>query len=309
MTIISAYSIKPSFAASDVADENDSRNKREAKRKSASESPRMRQAERKNAEKLLSDALQLASNKAQRQSILESDAQSSAKRALDFIRAEHDSQHIDPDLSLDITDSNVSQKPPSKTITVPVRTEEKSLKFITVPVCAEEKPAQLSDCSKKLLEIESRLIGNHLRADLVEVLENLEGFNFELNNTKGISVLTTKPSNVIDTFNHDIDSMNCSIDFIEGYCEASSFNDEIKQKISNELNKSKSLLNQINVIDLPSNFPAGTVESIALQIAIVNAQKSLEFNLKFNANRTNSDNRKEAKNREDTLVLATLRSI
>lgn len=298
MTIISAYSIKPSLASSDVADENDARKRREAKRKLVNEPPLMRQAERKVSEKLLSDALQLASKKAQRHSILELDTRSSAKGALEFIHAELDSGHpgtVRSDLESPITNNKEIKEQPAKAIAVLDH--------------AEEKPLQLAGCLKKLIDIESSLVGSYRRADSSEVLEKLKNFNFQLINPELIAVSPLININDIDAFDHDFDSMNCCIDFIEGYCEASSFSDDMKKNISSELNTVKSLLSSINELVLPSTLSSGAIDAVTMQIATENIKNSSGSKHVFNENSLSAVRRKVDKNREDTLPLATLRSI
>ncbi len=293
MTIISSYSISPSFAASDAADENDARNRRVAKRKIVNEPPLMRQAERKNSEKLLSEAMQLASYKAQRQLILDRDTESSANRSLELMRAGLDSAR--------------SEAMP-ETASARVSTEQ-SGKLIAGTVSPEEKSLQCADFAKELHEIESGLAGIFRRGDPAGFLENLKNFSFQLSGTKHNLELQTKKSLGIDILEHDLESMNCSLEFIEGYCDASSFSDEMKKKISDELVGVKLLLNPVDTTGLSAKLPEGVIEAVALQVATVNVQKSLGSNPNSNDYKANAVKRKEAKDREDSLPLATLRSI
>lgn len=297
MTITSSFPIGPSIAASDVTDENDARNRREAKRKLVSNPPLMRQAERKNSEKLLSEAMQFASNKAQRQSLLERETQSLAQRALK-------SNHA-------VLDSTLSDRLPEVTIGNEIK--EQSEKTITVPARTEGKLLELADCSKRMLEIESSLVGAYRFADSSEILEKITNFSVQLKDSKLIQELAKKQTNNADIPDHDLESLNCSIDFIEGYCEASSFSDELKKKISYELNELQSLLNSFSNSTDASSFsaklPDSAIVAIAVQVASENAQKPPGSKPGFDENKSSADIRKQAKNREDTLPLATLRSI
>lgn len=286
MTIISSYSITPSFAASDAADENDARNRRVAKQKLVKELPVMRQAERKNSEKLLSEAMQLASDKAQRQSILHRDTESSANRSLALVRAELDSEHAG-------TSKKIGQ----------------SVKPVAVTVSPEEKSLQCADLANELNEIESGLAGIFRRGDPSGFLENLKNFSFQLIGTKHNLELQTKINLDINISEHDLESMNCSLEFIEGYCEASSFSNDMKKNIVDELLKVKSLLNPGNITGLPAKLPEDVVAALAMQVATESAQKSLSSKLNLNDFKATANSRKEAKHREDSLPLATLRSI
>ncbi len=293
MTIISSYSISPSFAASDAADENDARNRRVAKRKLVNEPPVMRQAERKNSEKLLSDAMQLASYKAQRQSILDRDAESSANRSLAFIRAGLDSAN--------------SESMPE---TAGARESmEQSGKPIAITVSPEEKSLQCADFAKELHHIESGLVGSFRRAVPSEFLENLKNFSLQINETKLNHELLTKKNFSTEILEQDLESMNCSLEFIEGYCEASSFSDDMKKKISDKLLEVKSVLNTVDTSGLVAKLPEGVIEAVTLQVASENVQKSLGLRPNLNDYKATANSRKEAKDREDSLPLATLRSI
>lgn len=293
MTIISTYSINTSFATSDFVDENDARNKRNEKRKLVKEPPQMRQGERRDSEKLLSDALQLASYKAQRQVILDRDTQTSANRSLEFIHAGLDL--VDADLVSESLNSNENK--------------EQAAKSIVVSELIEGKLLQFSDFSDKLHEIESSLVSGYRRADHSEFLENLKTFAFQLNGAKPNTELHTKKNTHVDATDHDLDSMNCSIEFIEGYYEVSSINDDMKQKISDELNVIKSLLNQVVPIGLPVKLPDAVIEAVVLQDIAGNIQKSLGSKPNFNEYKSNAVRRREDEKRGDTLPLATLRSI
>ncbi len=293
MTIISSYSIGPSLASSNAADENDARHKREAKRKLVNEPPLMRQADRKNSEKVLSEAMQLASYKTQRQSILNKDAHKLTKSALEFIDAGFDSKHsvVIPEFAF------------------PNERSEQTTKATPFALSKDEKPLSLADLSKNLHKIEFTLVENFRRADLSEFLVSLENFIFQLNTAKQNPELNPKKNINAESPDQDIDSMKCSIDFIEGYCEASSISEEIKQKISDELSRVKILLNPGESLDVPVKLPDSAIEAIALQVATENVQKSLGSKASFNEYKANAVSRKEEKNREDSLPLATLRSI
>lgn len=163
----------------------------------------------------------------------------------------------------------------------------------------EEHPSKLADINNKLLEIESSLTGSQRRTEPNALLERLKKLATQLSDKEGEKIRTGE---------FDFDSMQCSVEFIEGYCEASSFNDDLKKEMSSELNVVKDLLDQIAAVNSPSGLPAAIVEAMAVQITKDSTKSSYSSST---ANRINSSvlDKDREKRQDDTLPLATLRSI
>jgi len=163
----------------------------------------------------------------------------------------------------------------------------------------EERPSKLADINNKFLEIESSLTGSQRRTEPNALLESLKKLATQFSEREGEKIRAE---------DFDLDNMQCSVDFIEGYCEASSFNDDLKKEISSELNVVKDLLDQIAAVNSPMGLPVAIVEARAVQITKDSTKSSYSS---LAANRINSSvlDKDREKRQDDTLPLATLRSI
>lgn len=295
MNVITNFRISSDYNAADNADENDARNKREAKRKLITEAPRMRQAERKISEKLLSDAMQLASYKTASQSNLKN-AQILSKNAFEPFHSEFD-------ILLDA--ENIAQRKVQLKEHVNEYSNEYAKQQLDDldPLSAhqEERPSKLADINNKLLEIESSLTRSQRRTEPNALLGSLKKLATQLSDEESEKIRA-------EEFYSDFDSMQCSVDFIEGYCEASSFNDDLKKEILSELNVVKDLLNQIAAVNSPLSLPVAIVEARAVQI-IKDSTKSSYSSLAANKINFSDLDKDHEKKQDDTLPLATLRSI
>ena len=289
MNVITNFRISSNYNAAENADENDARNKRQAKRKLITEPPRMRQDERKVSEKLLLDAMQLASYKTA--------SQSNSKNAPTLAKDAFKKFHAEFDTLLDA--KNLAQRKVQPREHVNEHAEQQLTDLDPPSAHEEELPSTFVDINNKLLEIESSLSRSQRRAEPNALLESLQKLSTQLADKKGEKLSAEE---------FDFDSMKCSVDFIEGYCEASSFNDDFKNEISFELNMVKDCLDQIAAFNLPVDLPAAIVEAISVQIMKDLIKPSYSSPT---ANRINSSvlDKDREKRQDDTLPLATLRSI
>jgi len=289
MNVITNFRIRSDYNAADSADENDARNKREAKRKLITDPPRMRQEERKISEKLLLDAMQLASYKTTSQSNFKN-AQILAKNAFETFHTEFDILH---------DAENITQRKVHLKEHVNEYAKQQLADLDLLSVHEEERPSKLADINNKFLEIESSLTGSQRRTEPNALLESLKKLATQFSEREGEKIRAE---------DFDLDNMQCSVDFIEGYCEASSFNDDLKKEISSELNVVKDLLDQIAAVNSPMGLPVAIVEGRAVQITKDSTKSSYSS---LAANRINSSvlDKDREKRQDDTLPLATLRSI
>lgn len=298
MNVITNFRISSDYNTADNADENDIRNKRQSKRKLTNEPPRMRQAERKTSEKILLDAMQLASYKTSSQSYSKN-TQIFAKNTKNLEKIPFEKFHTEFDTLLDaenVAHSKVQLKDHDNEYTNQQLTDLDPL-----PAHEDERPFNLADINNKFLEIESSLTGSQRRTEPNALIESLKKLATQLTAKEGEKISA-------EEFDLNLDNMQCSVDFIEGYCEASSFNDDLKEKISFELNVVKDLLDQIAAVNSPTGLPAAIVEARAVQFIKDSTKSSFASST---ANRINSSvlNKDREKRQDDTLPLATLRSI
>jgi hypothetical protein len=303
---IGYYRIDSNYNSADSADENDARNKREAKRKVVIHTPVMRQSDRKDTERLLNEAMQMATFKAKSQIDIDQISQNAAKLANQFLKKEPDT---DPKYKADATpETNADSKPDQ-----PFNNEV----IDSVSSLFENKILQPSEFSKKLIDIESIFFVKNKISNPANLLSHLENFSEQLSNYEKISSVINNPRKKDecnekireDLNDFDSESLKCSIDFIDGYCEASSFNDNMKNDINNELYNMRQLLDQIANFNASVMPPVAIIEAKIIQEKYSTPMKSSELKPSLNRARINALDKDEIKKRDDTLPLTTLRSI
>ena len=290
MNPIIPYRISSNYNAADNADENDARNKRDAKRKLVSGPPVMRQAERKNTEKLLSEAMHLASYKSQNK--LEKITQSQVKESQDLHHTVNDSESV---LKLAVKED--------------FSIDSSAVELVSASEFTEDVPLQLSYFSKKLIEIESSISGKNRRTNPAVMLGYIENIATQLSNQEKICELIKEENTKADSSTFDHEEMSCSIDFIEGYYEASSFSEDIKNKILSELSKIKDLIGNIEDLITPLVSPLVIPEASVIKYNNATNTRSSDYKPMINRIKNNSlekNIRKPKKEKEKHLTNATV---
>lgn len=298
--------INSNYDLTDNEEEYNSRKKIETKRKLIKGMPAIFPAEKNNSEKILSRAMLSVSHTPNFPSDLDKILRAEESNFSDFPHLKENFEEVSKN-NIELVGKNKSTINPNDNYNECI---PNSIMFNSFELNSDLKDLEsfsLLSFSKKIIFIESSISILKRRADPLEVLSNLEKISSLLKNKDEISELfgSKNIENSIVDFNKE--EMDCSLEFIEGYYEASSFSIEIKNKIFYELNEIKELMGELANLVNSFAFPFGILDSV--QASSILNQKT--FNLKiFNEKKEiNTQLNDVDEKREDTLPLTTLRSI
>lgn len=325
MTPITPYRINSNYNSAENSDENDARNKRDIKRKLVRRLPVILQADPKNSEKILSEAMQLASSKSKYPFKFDEISKVAEIDYSDYFHSASESgstSQINSEKNIDNFQNNSDDKSEFGTesdnnthicsnisnyseVDINSNFRNSVNKTRIDAICSENEDdfLSLSNFAKNIIFLESIVTGLNKRSDPLLVLKQLEKIASFLSDQEKVIEPVKKERNI--DFNRE--DMSCSLEFIEGYCEASSFSSDMKEKISRELNKIKELMDEISTSLMVISAPI--MSTAAFQNSNI-SNKNLS-DLKSVSKRVNINNQDKdfEKKHDDTLPITTLRSI